>query len=278
MTFKPARLLLAILAFAAVPAMAQVAATVNGKPIPSARIDSILKDYEDNGQKLPPDARQQITDKVIGIEILAQEAEKRGLDKSPTFKEKMALARSQALASALYQSQLASVKISDADISAEYDKVKAAAAQRQEYHALHILVKTEDEAKDIVTKLKNGAKFEDLAKEKSQDPGTATKGGDLDWATPDNYAPEFSAAMVKLDNGQFTDTPVHTQFGWHVIKLVEKRSGQVPPLEDVKTRIAEMLKNKQMDDFVNGLKARAKVVAGGAAAPAADAPAKKAKK
>ena len=264
MTFKPARLLLVLLAAAAMPAMAQVA-TVNGKTIPSARLDSIVKDVEARGQKDSPDLRKQITEKLVELEILSQEAEKRGIDKEADTKEKIALNRETVLANALIQEQLKKIAVKDSDITAEYEKIKAAAAQHEEYHARHILVKTEEEAKDIIAKLKNGAKFEDLAKEKSTEPGADKSGGDLGWSAPEGYVPEFSAAMTKLEKGQITDAPVHTQFGWHVIKLEDKRQGQVPALDDVKPRLTEMLKQKQMEDFISALKAKAQITEGGAA-------------
>ena len=268
MTFKPARLLVVLLAVAALPAVAQVA-TVNGKPIPSARVDSVIKDVEARGQqKDSPELRKQITEKLVELEILSQEAEKRGLDKDAETKEKIALNRETVLANALIQAQLKKIVVKDSDIAAEYEKIKAAQSQRQEYHARHILVKTEDEAKDIIAKLKNGAKFDDLAKEKSIEPGADKSGGDLGWSTPEGYVPEFSAAMIKLDKGQFTDTPVHTQFGWNVIKMEDKRQGQVPSLDDVKPRLTEMMKQKQMEDFITSLKSKAQVSDGAAAAPA----------
>ena len=208
MTFKPAHLLVVLLAAVAMPAMAQVA-TVNGKTIPSARLDSVIKDVEARGQKDSPELRKQITEKLVELEILSQEAEKRGLEKDSETKEKIALNRETVLANALIQAQLKKIAIKDSDIAAEYEKIKAAQSQRQEYHARHILVKTEEEAKDIIAKLKNGAKFEDLAKEKSTEPGADKSGGDLGWSTPDGYVPEFSAAMTKLEPGHFTDTPVH---------------------------------------------------------------------
>lgn len=269
MTFKPARLLVALLAVAAMPALAQVA-TVNGKTIPSARLDSVMKDVESRGQKDSPELRKQITDKLVELEVLSQEAEKRGLDKDADTKEKIALNRETVLANALIQSQLKKIVVKDSDVTAEYDKLKAQASQRQEYHARHILLKTEDEAKAIIVKLKGGAKFEDLAKDKSTEPGADKSGGDLGWSQPEGYVPEFSAAMVKLEPGHFTDTPVKTQFGWHVIKLEEKRQGTVPSLEDAKPRLTEMLKQKQMEEFMTSLKDKAQISGtGAAAAPAA---------
>ena len=259
MTFKPARLLVLLLAAAALPFMAQNVAVVNGKPIPSARVDSLLKDIEARGQKDTPELRKQIKDKLVELEILSQEADKKGLSKGEDFKEKLAFIREQLLAQALVQEHLKTVSIKDADINAEYDKIKAQASKQTEYHARHVLVETEDEAKAIIVKLKNGAKFEDLAKEKSKEPGAKESGGDLGWSAPEGYVKPFSDAMVKLNKGQFTDTPVQTQFGWHVIKLEDSRPAKVPTLEELKPRLTEMLKQKDMEEFMAGLRSKAVV-------------------
>ena len=277
MTFKPARLLAVLLAMAAMPAMAQVA-TVNGKTIPSTRLNAIVKDVEAGGQQDSEELRKKITSKMIELEIYSQEAEKEGVDKDPAVKEKIALSRQNVLAGALFQARLKNAVVSDAEVAAEYEKLKAQAAQHQEYHAHHILVQTEDEAKDIIAKLKNGAKFEDLAKEKSIDPQSAPNGGDLGWATPDNYVDDFSAAMVKLEKGQFTETPVQSKFGFHVIRLDEKREGKAAPLEDIKPRLVEAMKQKQAEDFMTALKDKAKVTVGGAAPDADKADKKKSSK
>ncbi len=122
----------------------------------------------------------------------------------------------------------------------EYDKFKAQASGT-EYKARHILVEKEDEAKAIVAQLKAGAKFEDLAKKSSKDPGSAPNGGDLDFASPASYVPEFSQAMVALKKGEYTETPVKTQFGYHIIKLEDTRAAQFPPLADVKPQIQQRL-------------------------------------
>jgi peptidyl-prolyl cis-trans isomerase C len=259
MTFKPARLLVLLLAVAALPVMAQNVAVVNGKPIPTARMDSLLKDIEARGQKDTPELRKQIKDKLIELEILSQEAEKAGLSKDKDFTEKLSFIREQLLANALIQEHLKKVSVKDSDINAEYEKIKAQASKQTEYHARHILVDSEDDAKAIIVKLKGGAKFEDLAKEKSKEPGAANSGGDLGWSSPEGYVKPFSDAMVKLNKGQFTDTPVQTQFGWHVIKLEDSRPAKVPTFDEVKPRLAEMLKQKDMEDFLNSMKAKAKI-------------------
>ena len=144
----------------------------------------------------------------------------------------------------------------DADIKAEYDKIKSAMGDK-EYHARHILVDSEATAKDIIAKLKGGAKFEELAKQ-SKD-GSAQNGGDLGWASAGTYVPEFSKAMVALQKGAITETPVKSQFGFHVIKLEDVRATKVPPLEEVKQQVAEGLQQRQLAAYRESLVKKAKV-------------------
>jgi peptidyl-prolyl cis-trans isomerase C len=147
--------------------------------------------------------------------------------------------------------------VKDAEIKAEYDKAKAGAPDK-EYHARHILVEKEDEAKAIITKLKGGAKFDELAKQ-SKDPGSAANGGDLGWTDPTRFVPEFSKAMTALQKGAITDTPVKTQFGFHVIKLEDVRPVQIPPLEQVKQQVAEQIQQRKLAEYRDSLMKKAKV-------------------
>ncbi len=148
-------------------------------------------------------------------------------------------------------------KISDAEIKAEYDRFKSQASDK-EYHARHILVEKEEDAKAIIVKLKAGAKFEDLAKQ-SKDPGSAANGGDLDWAAPAAFVKPFSDAMVSLQKGQLYDTPVKTQFGYHVIRLDDVRAAKIPTLEEVSPQIKEGLQQKKLQAFQQQLRAKAKI-------------------
>jgi peptidyl-prolyl cis-trans isomerase C len=244
-------------AVAAQIAFAQNAAVVNGKPIPSSRVDAMVKQMAAQGQKDTPELRNMIREELIDREIFTQEAEKRGLADSAEFKSQMEFARQQILIRSLVQDYAKGVKPSDADVKAEYDKQKSAMGDK-EYRARHILVDKEDDAKKIVADLKAGKKFEELAK-KSKDPGSAAKGGDLDWAAPGNYVPEFSEAMTKLQKGQYTQAPIKSQFGWHVIRLDDVRAAQVPPLDQVKPQIEEMLTQQKLAAFRKDLKDKAKI-------------------
>lgn len=259
-SFFVASVLLAALGSAPV-ANAQNIAVVNGKPVPKARVDTIIvqvqKQASARGQQLPPDIDKMVRDKVVTDEILSQEAERRGLAGSSDFKAQMELARQSILIGLLSADIDKKAAVSDADVQKEYDKFKAQSSGT-EYRVRHILVEKEDDAKALVTQLKAGAKFEDLAKKSSKDPGSAENGGDLDFANPSAYVPEFSQAMVKLKKGEYTDVPVKSQFGYHIIRLEDTRSAQLPPLAEVKAQIQQRLAQQKAVAFRDELKAKAK--------------------
>ncbi|TCS39244.1 peptidyl-prolyl cis-trans isomerase C [Paucimonas lemoignei] len=257
MTLKPARLLVTLLAAVALPVLAQNVAVVNGKPIPSSRVDTMAKQMSSQGQKDTPELRAMIKEELINREILMQEADKRGLSNSPDVKNQLDIARQAIVIRALIGDFLKKNPVSDAEVKAEYDKFKAQAGDK-EYLARHILVEKEEDAKAIIAKLKSGAKFEELAKQ-SKDPGSAANGGSLDWASPSAFVKPFSDAMTGLQKGQFTDTPVKTQFGYHVIKLDDVRAAKIPALEEVKPQIAESIQQKKLQAFQQELKSKASV-------------------
>ena len=257
MTFKPARLLVLLFAVASLPALAQNLAVVNGKSIPSSRADLMVKQMTAQGQPDTPQLRGAVKEELINREILMQEADKQGLANSQDVKNQLELARQSIVIRALIADYLKKSPVSDADIKAEYDNFKAQAGDK-EYHARHILVDKEEDAKAIIAKLKAGTKFEDLAKQ-SKDTGSAANGGDLDWATPASFVKPFSDAMVGLKKGEFTQTPVQTQFGYHVIKLEDVRAAKVPTLDEVKPQIAEALQQKKLQAYQEELRKKAKV-------------------
>ena len=258
MTFKPARLLLALIAVAAAPAFAQNLAVVNGKAIPSSRVDAIVKQVVAQGQAQDtPQLRDQIKKEVIAREVLMQEAMKEGYDKKPDVKQALDNARQTIVINALAREYITKHPVTDAEVQAEYDKFKAQTGDK-EYHVRHILVETEAQAKDIIAKLKGGAKFEELAKQ-SKDQGTANNGGDLDWAAPASFPPEFAAGFTGLQKGQVTENPVHTQVGWHVIKLDDVRPAKIPALEEVKPQIQEALAQRKLAAYQEEMVKKAKV-------------------
>lgn len=256
MTFKPAHLLVVLLA-AAVPAMAQNLAVVNGKAIPSSRVDAMVKQLASQGQQDSPQLRAMVKQELINREVLMQEAEKSGLASNAEVKNQLEIARQSLLIRALMIDYVKKNPVSDAEVQAEYDKAKAQAGDK-EYHAYHILVEKEDEAKAIILKLKAGAKFEELAKQ-SKDTGSAAKGGDLDWATPATFVPAFSQAMTALQKGQFTETPVKTEFGYHIIKLDDIRTAKFPTLEEVKPQIVDGLQQQKVQAYQQALVKIAKI-------------------
>jgi len=258
MTFKPARLLIALLAVAAVPAFAQNVAVVNGKAIPTSRVDAVVKQVVAQGQQPDsPQLRELIKKDLIGREVMFQEAEKQGFSKDANVKQQLENARQAIVINAMIGDYLKKNPVAEADIKAEYDRFTKQAGDK-EYHVRHILVGSEAEANDIIAKLKGGAKFEDLAKA-SKDTGSAANGGDLDWATPSAFPPEFSAAFVALGKGQVTEKPVQTQNGFHVIKVDDIRAAKLPTLEEVKPQIAEALTQRKLQAYQEELVKKAKV-------------------
>jgi len=229
-------------------------AMVNDKPITKASVDQFVTQL---GQPDTPELRDRIKEQLIEREVFLQEAQKRGIPDRPDVKFQVDFVRKTAIIQNLFRDEAKKHPITDQEIQAEYDKQKAAQGGK-EYHVRHILVDKEDEAKDIIDQLKKGAKFEDLAK-KSKDPGSASRGGDLGWAGPGAYVKPFSDAMVKLEKGKFTEAPVQSQFGYHVIQLEDVRDTQYPPLDQVKNQITESLQNRQAQAFAEELKKKAKI-------------------
>jgi len=257
MIFKPARLLVLLFATAALPVLAQNIAVVNGKPVPSARADIMIKQMASQGQADSPQLRSAVKEELINREILMQEADKQGLSNSPDVKAQLELARQSIVIRALIGDYLKKHAVTDAEVKAEYDKFRAQAGDL-EYHARHILVDKEEDAKAIIAKLKAGSKFEELAKQ-SKDTGSAANGGDLDWATPASFVKPFSDALVALKKGDITQTPVKTQFGYHVIELEDTRPAKVPTLEEVKPQITQALQQKKLQAFQDELRSKAKI-------------------
>ncbi len=242
------------------PAAAQSAdkpVSVNGKVIPKARIDFVAKERVAQGQADNEQLRGAITDTLINQEVLAQEAEKKGLSKSGNVQMQVDLARQEILARAIVSDYLKTHAVKDDAVRAEYEKIKSQRSS-QEYRARHILVDKEDEAKAIIERLKKGEKFEELAK-LSKDPGSKDRGGDLDWASTTNYVKPFGDALAKLEKGKITDAPVQTQFGWHIIQLEDVRTTQFPPFDQVKQQIVNFLQNQEIQKLVSDLRSKAKI-------------------
>src|SRR3954454_1258429 len=237
----------------ALPAAAQNVAIVNGKPVPKDRVDMLASQLAKAGRPVSPEMEGQLKDEVVAREIFMQEAQKRGLDASDDFKSQMELARQTILIRELFADYQKNNPVTDAEIKAEYDKF-AAANGGKEYKARHILVETEDQAKKILADLKKGAKFEDIAKKQSKDPGSGANGGDLDWASPSSFVPEFSEAMIKLNKGETTAAPVKTQFGYHIIRVDDVRQAQLPKFDEVKPQIVQQLQQQRLQKYQEELR------------------------
>ena len=237
--------------------LAQNIAVVNGKAVPKSRVDTLLTQAQRGGQAMTPEMQVQARDQVVLREIFAQEAEKRGIAAHADFRAQMELARQSILIRELFEDYRKKNPISDDVARVEYDKFKAQATGT-EYRARHILVEKEDEAKALIVQIKDGAKFDELAKKHSKDPGSGANGGDLDFAKVDSYVPEFGQAMAKLKKGEMTEAPVKTQFGYHIIRLEDTRDATFPAFDDVKAQIKQRLEQVTMQRYQDDLRAKAK--------------------
>ena len=245
-----------------------VAATVNGTPISQRTVDLLAKQGASAGHPDTPEARRAIIDQLALQTVIAEEAIKQGLDKTPEVTEQVAALKQAVLASAYVQGFIKNNPVSEDRLKAEYERIKATVTGT-EYKARHILVEKEAEAKDIITKLKvDPDVFEKLAKERSLDAGSKAQGGELGWFDLSAIAPEFGAATSKLEKGKFTETPVQTQFGYHVILLEDSKPIEAPPLEEVKPRLSQQLQQQDWEKQLEALKAKTKIEIVGASAPA----------
>lgn len=252
---------LAVLALAlavAGSAAAQNVAVVNGKAVPKSRVDLLMVQATRGGQQpVTPELEQRVREEVVLREVFAQEAEKRGVAASADYRNQMELARQTILIRELFTDYQKKNPVSDAEAKAEYDKFKGQATGT-EYRARHILVEKEDEAKSLLKQLSAGAKFDELAKKHSTDKGSGANGGDLDFAKPDSYVPEFAQAMVALKKGETSAAPVKTQFGWHIIRLEDTREAQFPPFEEVKPQVVQRLSQQKLQQYQDDLRKKAK--------------------
>ncbi|MCW5634346.1 MAG: peptidylprolyl isomerase [Rubrivivax sp.] len=258
-TLRLAAIATAVAAASLLPlaASAQNLAIVNGKAVPKARVDALVKQAQRAGQQVGPEVMQQARDQVVLREIFAQEATRLGLAASADYREAMEIARQSILIRELFEDFRKKNPVSDDDALLEYNKFKAAATGT-EYRARHILVEKEEEAVALIKQIKAGGKFDELAKKHSKDTGSGEKGGDLDFAKPDSYVPEFGKALTALKPGEMTETPVKSQFGFHIIKLEETREAPFPAFEDVKGQLRQRLEQQKVQKYQEDLRTKAK--------------------
>jgi len=234
-------------------------AKVNGVAIPNSRLELVMKGLSAQGQKDTPETRKAVRDDLIKQEVLSQEAVRKGLDKTPDVATQMKITRQSVLIRALQSDFIANNKPTDKEVRKEYEAVTAASMGDQEYNPRHILVSTEEEAKDVIRSLKKGAKFEQLAKDKSTDDGSKNKGGELGWSSARSYAQPFAEALVKLKKGEITQQPVKTSFGWHVIRLDGIRPLKIPPYEEVKGKVLQRVLQRKFAAYLEELRGKAKI-------------------
>ena len=232
--------------------------TVNGTTIPASRFQILTQQATGQGQPDSPQLQAQIKDNLVKGEIVAQEAIKAGLDKSPEIMDQLDLVKHQLLVRAYVADFMKKNPIKDEALKAEYNKAKSAEGDK-EYKAQHILVEDEKEAKDLIAQIKKGASFDKLAKEKSKDAGSKEQGGKLEWTMPTNFVKPFSDAMVKLKKGDMTAEPVKTPYGYHIIKLEDTRAAKVPGFDEVKDKIRQNQQQALITKMLDDLRAKAKV-------------------
>ena len=232
-------------------------ATVNGQPISQTVYNAFVAEQKAQAAPDSPELQAAVKEELVRREILAQEAKKKGMDKNPNIQGQIELAKQAVLIRAYLSDYVKANPISEAQLKAEYDVIKNNLGST-EYKSRHILVEKEEDAKAIIAKLDKGEKFSELAKQ-SKDPGSKDKGGELGWAPAEAYVKEFSEALTKLTPGQVTANPVKTQFGWHIIQLVDARTQQGPSFDELKPQLAQRIQGAQLDAYLSKLKQQAKV-------------------
>jgi peptidyl-prolyl cis-trans isomerase C len=232
-------------------------ATVNGVAIPQSTADAFIAEQKAQGAQETPELKNAVREELIRRELLTQEAKKKGLDKKPTIASQADLARQAIYIRAFIQEFVKANPISDAQLKNDYETIKAQLGGT-EYKTRHILVEKEDDAKAIIANIKKGAKFEELAKQ-SKDPGSKENGGDLGWSSAASYVKPFSDALTKLEKGKYTEVPVKTDFGYHVILLEDSRPLTPPAFDAIKPQLAQRAQQQQIEKLVNDLRTKAKV-------------------
>lgn len=255
-------LLLALLAGGTIAHAQDAPIRVNGVTIPQQRVDFFVKNLVAQGRPDSPELRNAVRQELIDRELLAQEAARRGIAKKPEVVNEIDVSKQGVLIRALVQDAAKAAAITDEALHKEYERIKSQLGTR-EYKARHILVEKEDEAKEIIAQIKKGGSFEKIAADKSKDPGSKVRGGDLDWSGPDSYVKPFGDALSKLKKGQMTDTPVQTQFGWHIIRLDDERARKIPAFEEVKSNLQQQMAQQQQkqtfEKLITELRAKAKI-------------------
>ncbi|MEY3419191.1 peptidylprolyl isomerase [Polynucleobacter sp. AP-Ainpum-60-G11] len=240
---------------------AQNAAIVNGKAIPKAQLDKLV---QKSNQPDNPQVRDQAREMLVTRELILQEANNRGVMQKESVREQLEQSKMGIVIAAVFEDFVEKEGVAESELKAAYEQVKTQYTGK-EYHVEHILVEKEADAKAITAQIKAGGNFEQIAKEKSKDPGSAPNGGDLGWVSDKALVPDFSKAMVQLKKGQITDKPVKTQYGWHIIKLDDVRDVKAPSMEEIKDQLKQMITADQnwqkakFSELMQKLRAKAKI-------------------
>jgi peptidyl-prolyl cis-trans isomerase C len=230
---------------------------VNGASVPKYVADVLIEEQKAAGVPESDEMINAVRENLIRRELLIAEARRAGLDKKPEIRGLMEIARLSVLVRAYIDDFLRANPVSDTDIAATYETIKQQQGST-EYHVRHILVGDEKEAKDIIAKLKRGNKFAALAKS-SLDVASRDNGGDLGWMSPAAFVPPFAQALTKLRKGQYTQEPVQTDFGYHVIMVDDTRATKLPPLDQVRDQIRQRLNQQKVENLLEELRAKAEI-------------------
>ena len=229
-------------------------AIVEGHPI-TAEIFDLFIAAQTQGHKaaeLPPEVRQRALDELIRVYVARAQAEKEGFDAKPEIAARLDVSAATLLADQVNSAFLAGKEPTDAELRTEYDSA-IADMPKVEYHARHVLVASEAEARNIIGALGKGANIADIARQVSMDGGSKQQGGDLGWFPAERMVKPFAAALVALKKGEFTREPVKSNFGWHVIRLEDTRPLAPPPLDQVREQVKRMVQQKQLETYLDGL-------------------------
>jgi peptidyl-prolyl cis-trans isomerase C len=224
--------------------------------ISQTQLDLIVKERVAQGQADTPELRDFLRDELVNRELFIRAAKAKGLDRDAAMKTQMQVAADSILIRAYLNDYMGGNGVSDDVLKKEYETIKAGLGDK-EYRARHILVEKKEDAEGLIKQLQAGSKFDELAKANSKDPGSKENGGDLDWAVPSNYVKPFADALVALQKGKYTPTPVQSPFGFHVIQLDDTREAKAPSFEEVKPQLTQRLQGQVVERHLIELRAKA---------------------
>ena len=224
--------------------------------VSQAQLDLIVRERVAQGQPDTPELRAFLRDELVNRELFIRAAKAKGMDRDAAMKTQMQVAADSILIRQYINDYMGVNGVSDDTLKKEYETIKAGLGDK-EYRARHILVEKKEDAEALIKQLQSGGKFEELAKANSKDPGSKDNGGDLDWAVPSNYVKPFADALVALQKGKYTATPVQSPFGFHVIQLDDTREAKAPSFEEVKAQLTQRLQGQVVEKHLVELREKA---------------------